>query len=477
MAILGNMMGGVGDPTQVLGNRLPSINTRTGTSLQGYNNEGYGGTTGRSPFGGIYARDLFGGSAIPTRETSTYKAGPTAGLLASGGIMTPAGAADMLRNVQLEQARQDNQNGQGGYSQGGQGGYRVNPYMMDLSDLGYDTTASYQGQSGYNQGGQGYPTQGGGQNYSQQYIQSLAESMGGLGPLGGQTNALPVKGDSMGVVDPTTSSFGGGAIGFKSPVSSGILGGGTTNGIMDSGVGNIVGDIPVVGDVLEGVFNPGGGAADAYTQAMNNAMRQQEAMTERGATFQQPYVQGGGIGMEQLMRGAIGGDFDPGQFGYKGEQFTSGNMANWQEDPSYQYMLDQSEKAIDRAAAAGGRFGGGATARALQENAQNLGSQQYQNIYNRRANEEQERYRRAGGEYLTEANRLQGNQNLFRDIAGIGQGSANNLTNVYGGLGNQLMQSTQSVAEAQAAAQAAAQGAQNDILASLLGAGMNYLPL
>lgn len=70
--------------------------------------------------------------------------------------------------------------------------------------------------------------------------------------------------------------------------------------------------------------------------------------------------------------GAYGGptQFDP-------------NSVNLAADPGVAYRLQQSQKALDTSAAGQGALFSGAQQKALQENAQNLASQEYANAFNR----------------------------------------------------------------------------------------------
>ena len=58
---------------------------------------------------------------------------------------------------------------------------------------------------------------------------------------------------------------------------------------------------------------------------------------------------------------------------------------SFQESPGYQWLLDQTQRATDRGAAAAGLYGSGARAQALQRNAAGLAAQDYGNWYNRLA--------------------------------------------------------------------------------------------
>lgn len=58
-------------------------------------------------------------------------------------------------------------------------------------------------------------------------------------------------------------------------------------------------------------------------------------------------------------------------------------MANYENSPGFDYLLDESERAIRRNAAATGGLGGGNVQRALQENAIGLAAQDFQNNFDR----------------------------------------------------------------------------------------------
>jgi hypothetical protein len=81
-------------------------------------------------------------------------------------------------------------------------------------------------------------------------------------------------------------------------------------------------------------------------------------------------------------------------------------MSDMEQDPGYQFQLEQGLKAIDRQAAAGGRFGGGVTAQAIADYSQGLASQEYKKMWDRARQEqaiaqgqEGEMQRRAVEEY------------------------------------------------------------------------------
>lgn len=69
-----------------------------------------------------------------------------------------------------------------------------------------------------------------------------------------------------------------------------------------------------------------------------------------------------------------------GDFGSLSRDF---GMADFQADPGYDFRMKEGQKALERSAAAGGRFLGGGTLKALTRYGQDMGSQEYGNAFNR----------------------------------------------------------------------------------------------
>lgn len=92
----------------------------------------------------------------------------------------------------------------------------------------------------------------------------------------------------------------------------------------------------------------------------------------------------------------------PDDFGSLTERF---DLAKFEEDPGYQYRLDEGRKALERAMSAQGvTLGGGGfgtvnpqVAKALQEQAQGLASQEYGSAYNRYVQDQMNQYNMLAG--------------------------------------------------------------------------------
>jgi len=102
------------------------------------------------------------------------------------------------------------------------------------------------------------------------------------------------------------------------------------------------------------------------------------------------------------------------------------DMATFQQDPSYQFRLDQGTKALERSAAARGGLISGNTGGALQNYGQNAASQEYQNAFNRYQTERQATL----APYMTLAGYGQGANTLS---AQAGQNYATNAGNMITG--------------------------------------------
>jgi hypothetical protein len=70
------------------------------------------------------------------------------------------------------------------------------------------------------------------------------------------------------------------------------------------------------------------------------------------------------------------------------------SMSDFQADPGYAFRMAEGQKALERSAAARGNLNSGATLKALTRYNQDLGSQEYQNAYNRFSNDQTNRFNR-----------------------------------------------------------------------------------
>lgn len=143
-------------------------------------------------------------------------------------------------------------------------------------------------------------------------------------------------------------------------------------------------------------------AAQTSANAADRATELQRQMFERQVELQEPWRQAGVNALTKLQTAA---DYTP--FG----------MQQFQADPGYGFRLAEGQKALERSAAARGGLISGAALRAAQRFGQDLGSQEYQNAFNRYQAERQARL------------------GPLQSLAGLGQTSTNALTGAAGTYG------------------------------------------
>ena len=166
----------------------------------------------------------------------------------------------------------------------------------------------------------------------------------------------------------------------------------------------------MVGSSLIGA-NAAESGAETQAAAANRAADLQYKQWQEQVALQEPWRKAGETALNKLIPLAT--------------EYTPFGMSQFQADPGYQFRLSEGMKALDRQAAARGGLISGSALKAAERYGQDLGSQEYQNAFNR---------------YQTErATRLQPLQSL----AGVGQTAANTLgqagMTMAGNVGNALM--------------------------------------
>lgn len=159
-------------------------------------------------------------------------------------------------------------------------------------------------------------------------------------------------------------------------------------------------------------------AADAQAEAAKQASQSsagaqvyatdvQKQMFDKQIELQKPWQEAGTTAVNRLAAGLAPG----GEFGTKFSQ------TNWQQDPGYAFRLAEGNKALNQAAAARGGLISGNALKAAQRYGQEMGSQEYQNAFNR---------------YYREREAM---LNPLQSLAGIGQSSAQSLSSAAGQTG------------------------------------------
>ena len=176
-------------------------------------------------------------------------------------------------------------------------------------------------------------------------------------------------------------------------------------------------------------------AADTQANAANNATNAQATALQQQIALNKPFYD---VGVGAVNKLSTQAPFDPNSF-------------NYQADPGYAFRLSEGNKALNASAAARGGMISGNALKAAETYGQNMGSQEYQNAYNRYVQ----------GYGINTAN----NQYL----ANLGQSSANNTANAIGNFGNSSAANTIGAGNAMAAGQVGAANAYTNALSTGIG--------
>lgn len=136
------------------------------------------------------------------------------------------------------------------------------------------------------------------------------------------------------------------------------------------------------------------GAAATSAAAANQATQLQREMWLAQQAQQKPWLQAGTNALAELQTAS---------------KYTPFGMQQFQADPGYGFRVAEGQKALDRQAAARGGLISGGALKAAQRFGQEMGSQEYQNAFNR---------------YQTER---QAKLGPLQSLAGVGQTAANTL--------------------------------------------------
>lgn len=122
-------------------------------------------------------------------------------------------------------------------------------------------------------------------------------------------------------------------------------------------------------------------AADTQAAAADRAAALQKEMFDLQMKGQEPFRQAGLTGQNRLME-LLGLGGTAGAEGY-GKYAKDFSMADYQADPGYAFRLGEGQKALERSAAARGGLISGGALKAATRYGQDMGSQEYQNAFNR----------------------------------------------------------------------------------------------
>jgi hypothetical protein len=174
-------------------------------------------------------------------------------------------------------------------------------------------------------------------------------------------------------------------------------------------------------------------AAETQAGAADRTAALQKEMFDLQMKGQEPFRQAGLTGQNRLMELlGLGGNAGAAGYGKYGRDF---GMADYQADPGYAFRLSEGQQALDRSAAARGGLISGGALKAATRYGQDMGSQEYQNAFNR---------------YQTNrSNQLQPLGNLMAS----GQSAASNQGQAAGNYGTNVGQAYMASGQANAAGQ------------------------
>ena len=188
------------------------------------------------------------------------------------------------------------------------------------------------------------------------------------------------------------------------------------------------------GATLLGGAIAGSSAAKAGKTAANSANQAtqlQREMWQQGRTDQAPWLAAGTNALAQMQ--------DPAN---AAKQWKNFSMADYQQDPGYQFRLSEGLKVLDRTASSRGGLLSGSVLRGAQRYGQDLASQEYNNAYNRYNTDQNNSLARSDMGY---------NRNAA--LAGVGQTTANNMANQGANAANAMGNNINAAGQATAAGQ------------------------
>jgi hypothetical protein len=122
-------------------------------------------------------------------------------------------------------------------------------------------------------------------------------------------------------------------------------------------------------------------AASAQADAAKQSAQLQASSLDKQLALQEPYRQAGLTGQNRLLELlGLGGNAGASDYGKYSKDFS---MADYQADPGYQFRLSEGLKQLSHQAASRGGLISGQSMTGLQDYAQNVASNEYNNAFNR----------------------------------------------------------------------------------------------
>jgi hypothetical protein len=247
----------------------------------------------------------------------------------------------------------------------------------------------------------------------------------------------------------------------------------------------IVAGISAAGAIGGGALSAhaAGKAADAQSAAAQQAAALQHQDAQAALDFQKkqyadqqknmaPWLQAGKTDLATLQ-GQL-----PSLTAPFAEKFKAPTAATEQNDPGYQFRLQQGMKALQNSASARGDLLSGNTLAATTQYGQDYASGEYGNVYNRAMQEYQNRFNVYNANQTNKFNRLASlsgvGQTSAQQLGQSGQAAANNVSNTLLTSGQQIGQNINNAAAATASGYI---GAGNAWGGAASGIGNNVLDL
>jgi hypothetical protein len=179
-------------------------------------------------------------------------------------------------------------------------------------------------------------------------------------------------------------------------------------------------------------------AAGTQAAAADRASDLEREMFERNIELNKPFREAGITALNKLVPLAT--------------EYTPFGMQQFQADPGYAFRMSEGMKGLERSAAARGGLLSGSMLKGIQRFGQDLGSQEYQNAFNRYQTERQARL------------------NPLQSLAGVGQTTSQQL----GQAGTQMAGNVGNLMTSGAAARASGYVGGANALTGALGQYLNY---
>lgn len=160
--------------------------------------------------------------------------------------------------------------------------------------------------------------------------------------------------------------------------------------------------------------NSAGNAADKQQSSANYATQVQQQEFQQQQANQQPWLNAGSNALSQMQNPSFQ------------QNFTA---ADFQQDPGYQFDLQQGQQALERSAAAKGGLQSGGFMKGMAQYTQGMASNEYQNAYNRFQQNKTTNFNQlasiAGLGQTANGQLGQAGQNMASNVGGIAMSNAN----------------------------------------------------